>query len=92
MSFEPNAKLICLDSKAFQALVKETAGMLREELLGGLNPWLDESEAMELLKIRSRTTLKKYREDGNIDYRRLSPKQIIYRRESILLFIENSAK
>jgi hypothetical protein len=87
-----NLQVICLESDAFQALVKEAAGLLKEEVLGGLDPWLDEKEAMELMKIKSRTTLKKYREEGKIDYRRLSAKQIIYRRTSVLEFIENSPK
>lgn len=90
--FESNLKIICLESQAFKALVSEVATQLKQEFFSDLNPWIDEKEAMQLLRINSKTTLQKYRDEGKIDYRRLSPKQIIYRRESLLVFIENSSK
>ena len=44
-----------------------------------------------LLRISSKTTFQKYRDTGNIDFRRVSKKHIVYRRQSILDFIEGSA-
>lgn len=90
--FETNMKIICLESEAFKALVSEVATQLKREFLHELDPWIDEKEAMDMLRISSKTTFQKYRDDGNIDYRRLSPKQLIYRRQSILDFIESSSK
>ena len=81
-----NINIICLESEALKSLVKQLAAELKEEDY----PWIDEKEAMLLLRISSKTTLQKYRDTGNIDFRRISKKHIVYRRQSILDFIENS--
>ena len=81
-----NINIICLESEALKSLVKQLAAELKEEDY----PWIDEKEAMLLLRISSKTTFQKYRDTGNIDFRRISKKHIVYRRQSILDFIENS--
>ena len=80
------ANIICLESEALKSLVKQLAAELKEDEY----PWIDEKEAMLLLRISSKTTFQKYRDTGNIDFRRISKKHIVYRRQSILDFIENS--
>ncbi len=87
--FETNLKIICLESKAFKALVSEVADQLKGEFFGHLNPWVDEKEAMQLLRIHSKTTFKKYRDEGNISYSIFSDKKILYERKSIMDFIES---
>jgi hypothetical protein len=81
--------IICLESDTFKVLVKELALEIRDD---ELDPWLDEKEAMRMLRISSKTTFQKYRDGGKIDFRRLSKKHIVYRRQSLLNFIENSPK
>lgn len=85
--FSTNIPIICLESSTFKALVKELAKEIRED---ELDPWIDGKEAMRLLRITSKTTFQKYRDAGEIEFRRLD-KHILYRRRSILDFIENSA-
>ena len=87
--FETNMKIICLESQAFKALVSEVAQQLKGEFFDHLNPWVDEKEAMQLLRIHSKTTFKKYREEGNIAYSVFSGKKFLYERQSILDFIES---
>ncbi len=87
-----NLPIICLESEAFKALIREVTNQIRKEELVQLDPWIDEKEAMRLLRITSKTTFQKYRESGDIDHRRISSKHIVYRRQSILDFIEQSAK
>ncbi len=77
--------IICLESEALKSLVKQLAFELNNESY----PWIDEKEAMTLLRINSKTTFQKYRESGNIDERKITSKHILYRRQSILDFIEN---
>ena len=84
--FSSKLNIICLESEALKSLVKQLAAELKEEEY----PWIDEKEAMLLLRISSKTTFQKYRDMGNIDFRRISKKHIVYRRQSILYFIENS--
>ena len=81
-----NINIICLESEALTSLVKRVSAELKQDEF----PWVDEKEAMQLLRISSKTTFQKYRDSGNIDFRRISKKHIVYRRKSILDFIENS--
>lgn len=91
--FETNMKIICLESKAFKALVSEVATQLRSEFFGSIDPWISEDEAMRILAINSKTTMKKYRDEGRVDYRKLeNSNKIYYKRQSINDFIENSPK
>lgn len=78
--------IICLESEALTSLVKRVSEELKQDDF----PWIDEKEAMLHLRITSKTTFQKYRDSGNIDFRRISKKHIVYRRKSILDFIENS--
>ena len=80
--------IICLESEALKALVKQVAQSIRDDQ----QPWIDESEAMALLRIASKTTLRDYREKYRIDHRYLSSKHILYRRQSVLDTIENLTK
>lgn len=79
-----NINIICLESEALKVLIKQLAYELTNEVY----PWVDEKEAMGILKIKSKTTLQKYREEGSIESRKISGKHILYRRQSILDFIE----
>ncbi|PHN00939.1 DNA-binding protein [Flavilitoribacter nigricans DSM 23189 = NBRC 102662] len=87
--FPTNVPVICVESRTFNALVKALAKEIRDD---DLDPWIDEKESMRLLRITSKTTFQKYRDTGDIDFRRLSSKHIVYRRQSILDFIESSPK
>jgi len=81
-----NINIICLESEALKSLVKQLAS----ELISESFPWIDEKEAMQMLRITSKTTFQKYRDEGIIDSRKVTSKHILYRRRSILDFIENS--
>lgn len=79
-------EIICLDSPALQKLITTLA----QEVANNQMPWISEKEAMGLLQIASKTTFQKYRDTGRIQFRKLSSKHILYKRDSILAFIENS--
>ena len=87
--FASKIPIICLESETFKALVKELAIEIRDE---EVDPWIDEKETMRLLRISSKTTFQKYRDSSKIDFRRISKKHIVYRRKSVLKFIEDSPK
>ncbi|PHN05096.1 helix-turn-helix domain-containing protein [Flavilitoribacter nigricans] len=87
--FATNVPIICLESETFKALVKELAREIRED---DHDPFVDEKEAMRLLRITSKTTFQKYRDSGDIDYRIVTGKKYLYRRRSVIDFIENSPK
>ena len=82
---ENSKKLYCVELDVLRDLVKDIVAELHPQE----GPWIDEEEARHLLRIGSKTTLIKYREMGKIDFRRINQRKIIYRRKSILDFIES---
>ncbi len=54
--------------------------------------WISAPEAKALLKIKSSTTLIKYKNEGLIKYSELGPRHILFSRSSILEFISSRAK
>ncbi|MGG8497445.1 hypothetical protein ACQY1Q_13615 [Tenacibaculum sp. TC6] len=53
--------------------------------------WVDTETAKKLLSIKSDTTLFKLRSEGKIEYSQPSRKVILYKRESILRYIEDNS-
>ncbi len=84
--------IICLETEAFYALVDEVVDHVKGQLQAPKERWIDDTEAMSMLKINSKTTLQKYRDEGVIRYSQPSKKVILYDRESILAFLEKHAK
>lgn len=84
--------IICFESRAFFALVEEVVERIKDKNPALEEKWIDDEQAMSLLKITSKTTLQKYRDEGRIRYSQPSRKVILYDRESILEFIEEHAK
>lgn len=80
--------LLLSDEETFLRLVEE----ISDRISSGekeLPEWIDEKSAMEILHIRSKTTLAKLRNSGAITYSAISSKHYLYSRTSILEFIES---
>jgi len=81
--FGNNLNIICLESQAFHSLidqvVERVSGQLKQP-----DKWIDDKEAMRMLRISSTSTLQKYRDEGNIRFSQPSRKVILYDRDSIL--------
>ena len=90
--FSNNLNIICLESQAFYALVEEVVGRMKEKAGIEHDKWISDEEAMRLLRISSRTTLQKLRDEGAIRFTQLSRKLILYARDSILAHLEAHAK
>ena len=54
--------------------------------------WIDGDEAMGMLKITSKTTLQKLRDEGKVRFSQPEKKIILYDRESILGYIEKHVR
>jgi len=85
-------EVICLETQAFYALVEEVVDRLKAEHNIEKDLWIPDTEAMRLLGIRSKTTLQKLRDSGNIRFTKLSRKLILYDRDSILEYLESKAQ
>ena len=93
MSIVPKDGVICLKTPAFYALIDEVIAHIDSKHgLPKENKWIGIDEAMDMLKISSRTTLQEYRDSGEIEFSKLSHKVILYNRDSILDFLNRNAQ
>ena len=80
-----------METDAFYTLIEEVV----ERLDGSKNEpdkWISADEAMRLLKITSKSTLQKFRDQGDIRFTQPRKRIILYDRDSINQFLENNAK
>ena len=83
-------EVICLEEKAFYALVEEVYDRLKEREKVR-DKWVDRDEALRLLRIKSKTTLQKLRDTGKIRFTQPEPQTILYDTDSIDQYLENHA-
>lgn len=60
--------------------------------LNSPDKWMDKKEEMQLLRIKSSTTLQKLRDEGLIRYSHSESKHILYDRDSINDYLEAHAR
>ncbi|MCF8275573.1 MAG: helix-turn-helix domain-containing protein [Flavobacteriales bacterium] len=84
--------VICIQDQAFYALIEEVVDRMKEKSGQVEDRWVKADDAMELLGIKSKTTLQKLRDEGKIRFSQPYKKVILYDRESILQLLENNAK
>lgn len=82
-------EVICIEDAAFYALFKKVVETLKEKNKETPDKWISGTEAMRLLRIKSKTTMQKLRDDGQIRYTRPEKKIILYDRDSINSFLED---
>lgn len=84
-------EVICLEDKAFYALVEEVVKRLKEKL-SVTEKWVSDEKVMKMLNIKSKTTLQKLRNEGKIRYSQPQKKIILYDRDSINEYLEKNAR
>lgn len=85
--------VITLEEEAFYNLYYKLVAEIKQQL--GAKPrdkWIDGNEAMAMLRIKSRTTLQKLRDEGKIRYSQPEPKIILYDSDSIDAYLEKHVK
>ncbi|PMD95707.1 DNA-binding protein [Siphonobacter sp. BAB-5405] len=85
-------QVICLEEAAFYELVDQVVTRLRETSSQVNSRWVDDSEAMRLLGIKSKTTLQKLRDEGKIRFSQPQKKIILYDRHSIDDYLNSNAR
>ncbi len=85
-------QVVCLQEDAFYALFDKVIEHVDNKLREKPSKWIDGDEAMALLKISSKTTLQKLRDEGKIRYSQPQKKIILYDRESINNYIETHVR
>jgi len=84
--------VICLETEAFYLLVEEVVSRIRERDNITTDKWISLDEAMDLLHVKSKSTMQKLRDEGLIRYSQPYKKIVLYDRESILEYLETHAK
>jgi hypothetical protein len=83
-------EVICLEEDAFYVLVEQVISRLKNNSNEEKQKWLSDEQAMQLLNIKSKTTLQKLRDEGKIRFSQPQKKIILYDRDSIDNYLEKN--
>lgn len=84
--------VICLEDQAFYALVEQVVLRIKDTTGIKEDKWISGEEAMTMLRVTSKTTLQKMRDEGKIRFSQPEKKIILYDRDSILEYLDHHAK
>lgn len=85
--------VIVFENEAFYKLYAKLVAEIKQQL--GAKPrdkWIDGEEAMQMLRIKSKTTLQKLRDEGKIRFSQPESKIILYDSDSIDAYLEKNVK
>lgn len=85
-------EVICLEDRAFFALLDKVITRIREKHEVKEDRWISGAEAMKKLRITSKSTLQKFRDEGRIRFSQPEKKIILYDRTSIEEYLNKHAK
>ncbi|GAA3946798.1 helix-turn-helix domain-containing protein [Chitinophaga oryziterrae] len=85
-------EVICLEDAAFYTLIETVVERIKEKLSTTEDKWIGGEEAMRKLRITSKTTLQKLRDEGKIRFSQPEKKIILYDVDSINEYLEEHAK
>ncbi len=83
--------VICLEEPAFYSLIEQVVARLKETQQV-TEKWLPDLEAMKMLKVKSKATMQKLRDEGKIRFSQPQKKIILYDRDSILEYLEKNSR
>jgi hypothetical protein len=82
-------EIICLESEAFFKLLEEVIKRLKPAQPCTGDKWISGHEAMRMLRIKSKATLQKMRDEGVIRFSQPEKKIILYDVASILAYLDD---
>ena len=85
-------EVICLEDVAFYALIEQVVQRIKEKKGIKEDKWISGEEAMQKLRISSKTTLQKLRDEGKIRFSQPEKKLILYNLDSIYEYLEKHSK
>lgn len=84
-------EVICLEDEAFLKLVDTVVKHIEKKDKINVNPWISQQEAMNLLNIKSPTSMQDLRDQNKITFSRPRSKIILYKYDSILKYLEDKS-
>ena len=85
-------EVICLHDEAFYALIDKVIERVQQQQAVKEDKWISGSEAMKKLRIQSKTTLQKLRDEGSIRFSQPEKKIILYDSDSINDYLTRHSK
>ena len=85
-------EVICLEEKAFYALIEKVVSRIEGQRAPAQDRWVSGPEAMRLLRISSKTTLQKLRDEGRIRFSQPDKRIILYDTQSIAAYLEQHTR
>jgi hypothetical protein len=85
-------EVICLEDDAFYSLIEQVLQRVKDKNAIKEDKWISAEEAMQKLRISSKTTLQKLRDEGKIRFSQPEKKMILYDLDSIYQYLEKHAK
>jgi len=85
-------EVICLQDEAFYALIDQVVSRIKDREKITSVKWISGEETMKLLRITSKTTLQKLRDEGKVCFSQPEKKIILYDRESIEDYLNKNAR
>lgn len=82
-------EIICLESEAFYKLLESVIQQLKPTQSTLTDKWISGSEAMRMMRIKSKATLQKMRDEGRIRLTQPEKKIILYDADSIRDYFED---
>lgn len=84
-------EVICLEDEAFYALIETVLCRIKAQNSIQEDKWISDEEAMRKLRITSKTTLQKLRDEEKIRFSQPAKKIILYDSDSINDYLEKHA-
>ncbi len=85
-------EVICLQDQAFYLLIEQVVERVKEKNGIKEDKWISADEAMKKLRISSKTTLQKLRDEGKIRFSQPEKKIILYDVDSLYEYLEKNVK
>ncbi len=85
-------QVICLEEDAFYSLVDTVVARIKDKNDIKSDRWISDEEAMKKLRITSKTTLQKLRDEGKIRFSQPAKKIILYDSLSIDSYLEKHVR
>ncbi len=84
-------EVICLQDEAFFALINRVLERIKEKPATVTEKWISGEETMKMLRITSKTTLQKLRDEGKVRFSQPEKKIILYDIDSIHAYLNKHA-
>lgn len=85
-------EVICLQDEAFYQLIEEVVDRIKEKQQITQDKWISTERVMEILNIKSKTTLQKLRDEGSITFSQPQKKIILYDYDSVMKYLNQHKK